>query len=132
MTKYELQTGINIVPIISVALIVVLILLIISPFLGESRIKVDLPQATTSKSKEEQKVTITFSKDNRIAVDEKEVSLKDLEGVLKERLGLNVNRFVVIKADKNGLYGEVEKVLDVVKECRPQRIAVATEQKIER
>jgi len=126
----RLQTGINIVPIISVALIVVLILLIISPFLGESRIKVDLPQATTSKSKEEQKVTITLSKDKRIAVDEKEVTLDDLEGVLKERLGLNVSRFVVIKADRGGLYGEVEKVLDVVKECQPRRIAIATEEKV--
>ena len=126
----KLIAEINIIPIISVALIVILVLLMISPFLGESKIKVELPQATTGKSKEEQKVTITISKDNQIAVDEKEVSLEDLKGVLTGRLQLNVNRFVVIKADKGSLYGNVERVLDVIKECHPRRIAIATVEKV--
>lgn len=126
----RLHTQISVIPIISVALIVVLILLIISPFLGESKIKVNLPQAITSREQEAQKVTLTLAKDGRIAVDEKEVAYEDLKGVLEWRLKLNVNRFVVIKADRESRYGEIERILDVVKECRPQRIAIATEQRI--
>ena len=125
----KLHTQINVVPIISVALIVVLILLVISPFLGESKLKVNLPSAFTSREQEAQKVTLTLAKDGRIAIDEKEVTYEELQGVLEWRLKLNVNRFVVIKADRESRYGEIERILDVVKECHPQRIAIATEQK---
>ncbi|MBA7474321.1 Tol-Pal system protein TolR [subsurface metagenome] len=127
----ELKTEIDLMPAISLALIVLLILLLISPFLGESRIKVDLPRASTSEMGEEQKITITLSRDGRISVDEKLISLEKLKPVLSQRFKIDPYNLMVIKADKNISYGEVETVLEIAKESGAGRIAIATVQKME-
>lgn len=126
----ELKTEIDLMPAISLALIVLLILLLISPFLGESRIKVDLPRASTSEMGEEQKITITLSRDGRISVDEKLISLEKLKPVLSQRFKIDPYNLMVIKADKNISYGEVETVLEIAKESGAGRIAIATIQKM--
>lgn len=127
----ELKTEIDLMPAISLALIVLLILLLISPFLGQSRIKVDLPRASTSEIGEEQKITITLSRDGRISVDEKLISLEKLKPVLSQRFKIDPYNLMVIKADKNISYGEVETVLEIAKESGAGRIAIATVQKTE-
>ena len=127
----ELKTEIDLMPAISLALIVLLILLLISPFLGQSRIKVDLPRASTSEIGEEQKITITLSRDGQISVDEKLISLEKLKPVLSQRFKIDPYNLMVIKADKNISYGEVETVLEIAKESGAGRIAIATVQKTE-
>lgn len=127
----NLKTEIDLMPAINVALIVVLILLLISPFLGESRIKVDLPRASTSEMGQEQKITITLSRDGKVSVDEKLISLEKLKPVLSQRFKIDPDNLLVIKADKNISYGDVETVLEIAKECGVGRIAIATEQKTE-
>lgn len=127
----NLKTEIDLMPAISLALIVLLILLLISPFLGESRIKVDLPRASTSEMGEEQKITITLSRDGLISVDEKLISLEKLKPVLSQRFKIDPYNLMVIKADKNISYGEVETVLEIAKESGAGRIAIATVQKME-
>lgn len=125
----NLKTEIDLMPAINLALIVLLILLLISPFLGQSRIKVDLPRASTSEMGEEQKITITLSRDGRVSVDEKLISLEKLKPVLSQRIKIDPDNLLVIKADKNISYGDVETVLEIAKECGAGRIAIATEQK---
>jgi len=127
----NLKTEIDLMPAISLALIVLLILLLISPFLGESRIKVDLPRASTSEMGEEQKITITLSRDGLISVDEKLISLEKLKPILSQRFKIDPYNLMVIKADKNISYGEVETVLEIAKESGAGRIAIATVQKME-
>ncbi|MBA7510416.1 Tol-Pal system protein TolR [subsurface metagenome] len=127
----NLKTEIDLMPAISLALIVLLILLLISPFLGESRIKVDLPRASTSEMGEEQKITITLSRDGRISVDEKLISLEELKPFLSQRFKIDPYNLMVIKADKNISYGQVETVLEIAKESGAGRIAIATVQKTE-
>jgi len=125
----KLKTEIDLMPAISLALIVLLILLLISPFLGQSRIKVDLPRASTSEMGEEQKITITLSRDGRISVDEKLIPLEKLKPVLSQRFKIDPYNLMVIKADKNISYGQVETVLEIAKESGAGRIAIATVQK---
>jgi len=126
----NLKSEIDLMPTINVALIVVLILLLISPFLGESRIKVDVPRASTSEMGEEQKITITLSRDGRISVDEKLISLEKLKPFLSQRIKIDPDNLLVIKADKKISYGDVETILEIARECGVSRISIATEQKI--
>jgi len=125
----NLKSEIDLMPTINVALIVVLILLLISPFLGESRIKVDVPRASTSEVGEEQKITITLSRDGQISVDEKLITLEKLKPFLSQRFKIDPYSLMVIKADKNISYCQVETVLEIAKESGAGRIAIATVQK---
>jgi len=123
--------GINIAPIINVAIILVLILIITAPILSIPNIPVSLPRAVTIEAKE-RNITISYAKDGRIAINTQVVSWKDMVPNLKYRLKENSKALVIIRADKDIPYGEIEKIFDiVVKKAGAKRIAVATEQRRE-
>ena len=123
--------GINMAPIINVALVLVIILIITAPILSIPSIPVNLPRAVTIEAKE-RNITISYSKDGKVAIDTQVISWKDLVPKLKYRLKENSKALVIIRADKDVPYGEVEKILDIViKKAGAKRIAVATEQRRE-
>jgi len=123
--------GINMVPVINVALVLVIVLIITAPILSIPNIPVNLPKAVTIEAKE-RNITISYGKDGRIAINTQVVSWEDLVPKLKYRLKENSKVLVIIRADKDIPYGEVEKIFDlVVKKAGAKRIAVATEQRRE-
>ncbi len=123
--------GINMAPIINVALVLVIILIITAPILSIPSIPVNLPRAVTIEAKE-RNITISYSRDGRVAINTEVVSWKDLVPKLKYKLKEESKALVIIRADREVPYGEVEKIFDiVVKKAGAKRIAVATEQRRE-
>jgi len=123
--------GINIAPVINIAMIVLIILIIISPIMSLPGISVNLPRAVTIEAKE-RNVTISYSPDGKVAINTEVVSWEDLVPKLRYRLKGDDKVLVIIRADKDIPYGEVEKILDIVIEkAGAKRIAVATEQRKE-
>ncbi|MBA7537123.1 Biopolymer transport protein ExbD [subsurface metagenome] len=123
--------GINMAPIINVALVLVIVLIITAPILSIPSIPVNLPRAVTIEAKE-RNITISYSKDGKVAIDTQVISWKDLVPKLKYRLKENSKALVIIRADKDVPYGEIEKIFDIViKKAGAKRIAVATEQRRE-
>jgi len=123
--------GINMAPIINVALVLVIILIITAPILSIPSIPVNLPKAVTIEAKE-RNITISYSRDGKVAIDTQVISWKDLVPKLKYRLKENSKALVIIRADKDVPYGEIEKIFDIViKKAGAKRIAVATEQRRE-
>jgi biopolymer transport protein TolR len=121
--------GIHIAPVINVALILVLILMITAPIISMPNITINLPKAVTIEAKE-QNITISYAKDGKIAINTQVVSWNDLLPEIKYRLRQNRKILIIIRADKDIPYGEVEKILDIViKQAGAKRIAVATEQR---
>ena len=122
---------INMSPIINVALVLVIVLIITAPILSIPSIPINLPRAVTIEAKE-QNITISYSRDGKVAIDTQVISWKDLVPELKYRLKENSKALVIIRADKNVPYGEVEKIFDIViKKAGAKKIAVATEQRRE-
>jgi biopolymer transport protein ExbD len=123
--------GINMSPIINVALVLVIVLIITAPILNIPSIPINLPRAVTIEAKE-RNITISYSKDGKVAIDTQVISWKDLVPKLKYRLKENSKALVIIRADKDVPYGEIEKIFDIViKKAGAKRIAVATEQRRE-
>jgi biopolymer transport protein ExbD len=123
--------GVNMSPIINVALVLVIVLIITAPILNIPSIPINLPRAVTIEAKE-RNITISYSKDGKVAIDTQVISWKDLVPKLKYRLKENSKALVIIRADKDVSYGEVEKIFDIViKKAGAKRIAVATEQRRE-
>ena len=123
--------GVNMAPIINVALVLVIVLIITAPILSIPSIPVNLPRAVTIEAKE-QNITISYSRDGKVAIDTQVISWKDLVPKLKYRLKENSKALVIIRADKDVPYGEIEKIFDIViKKAGAKRIAVATEQRRE-
>ena len=123
-------TDINVTPLVDVALVLVIIFMVTTPFMSQSRLEVTLPKASTDEAKNEEYTTITIDKDSNISVDEKEVfTPKEFEIVLRTKIYSNPDKVVIIKADLEIDQGTVMDAMDMAKKVKPKKIYFATRQK---
>lgn len=122
-------SGINITPIIDVTLVLLIIMLVAAPVLNIPNMNVDLPEAYTSETKD-QNVSISMGTDLRVAIDEDIVPIDDLPRLLQKVLKRKPHSVVIIRADKDVDYESVENLIQTIKtKTRAKKIAVATLQK---
>ena len=126
-------TKVNVTPIIDVALVLVIILLVTAPLMSVADLPVNLPKASTREAEDERNVSVTLGANGVLAVDEQRVSRELLRNVLSERLAdpRNENVLVVLRADSNAPYAEVEHLLGEARAAGARRLAIATRQKTE-
>lgn len=123
-------TAINVTPLVDVSLVLVIILMVTTPMMSQSKLSVTLPKAATDESKNEEYVTITIDKKGDTSINEKQVfTPKELEQVLARKLMATADKVVIIKADLEAEHGAVIDVMDAAKKVKPKKIFFATQQK---
>lgn len=130
-TKFEdfPLAGVNIVPLIDVALVLLIIIMVTSPVLNIPSLLLKLPKAVTTETKE-RNITITYTKQHQLAINSELVDLNSLVPALKKMLKPKRDVLVIIRADEGLTVGEVEELLEIVTiKARAKRVAVATQQK---
>ncbi len=107
-------------------------------FIGMPALKLKLPQASTKegvKEKNEFRVFITkaYQKDGytfgNFVVENKQLSLEDIEMAVYQRFVNNKDLVVIIQADESVSQGEVVKIMDIAKKVGIEKIAIATRPK---
>lgn len=131
MNVYRYESKVDVVPVINVSLVVVLTLMIISPFLNETETEVELPEARASQMDDTEKTEIIYTLEGEVLVGGEAVALEDLEALLTPLFENNPDAIAVVKADKSLLYGEVEELLARVEAAKAPRISIATGKKNE-
>ena len=122
-------SGINITPIIDITLVLLIIMLVAAPMLNIPNMDVQLPEAYTSETKQ-QNVSVSLGTDLRIAIDEDIVPLDKMPRLLDRLLKKKPGSMVIIRADKDVDYESVENLIETIKtKTRAEKIAVATKQK---
>ncbi|MFH1824195.1 MAG: biopolymer transporter ExbD [Candidatus Firestonebacteria bacterium] len=129
-SEEEIITGINVTPLVDVCLVLVIIFMVTAPLMIQPILKVILPKATTLEGEEKENITITISEKNEWALNEETLPSKE---VVAERLLTKIkgskDRFVIIRADQNALYGTIEEAMSISKKAGAKKITIATEQK---
>jgi biopolymer transport protein ExbD len=121
---------VDITPLVGVALILVIVFMVTSPLMMvPTNLDIDLPKARTVEAKSESNITISFSSDKIIALNETEIPIDQLTGELSKLLKDHPERLVVIRADKNLTHREVLNVLGMAKRAGATKMAVATLQR---
>jgi len=131
MKVYRYSSKVDVVPVINVSLVVVLTLMIISPFLNETEHEVALPEARAHQMDDTEKTEIIFTIDGLIYLGEEELALGEVRSRLTPLFEDNPDAVAVVKADKDLLYGDVEKLIAEVEAAQAPRIAIATGKKPE-
>ncbi len=127
--KHELKNDIDVVPVINVSLVIVLTMMLISPFLAESELKVELPEAGSAEVKDEDKIEVTYTLEGEVAVNGTIVEATELGAILEAAFADNPSQMAVVKADRNLRYGDVEDVIATVQHSGAPRLALATDRK---
>ena len=121
------RTRLEIIPLIDIMFFLLASFMMVSLQMQKVRtLKASLPTATlaTSTAKPDM-VAITVDHNGQVAVDSKQISFPELQGLLTSRYHLNTNVPVYITGTRDAKHGSVMYVLDFVKRAGIQRVAVA-------
>ena len=104
---------INITPFTDVVLVLLIIFMIATPFIYQSSVKVQLPQA--SKSEETSRdIIITINAQGDVFLDDAKVDLDTLKYKLMAMMRSKPETSIIVNGDKNVRYDSVIQVMDVL------------------
>ncbi len=120
--------NVDILPMACVGLILVLVMMVIAPMvLTHTSTPVDVPQTHTAERKTEDDVTITYTAQGALFLNDQPVrDLGELQNRLAKEIAKDQYVLVVVRADKECLHSSVLEILACARRAGASRIACAT------
>jgi biopolymer transport protein ExbD len=122
----NIMAEINITPLTDIFLVLLIIFMITSSAMIESGGKVNLPKAVATKT-ESRGTTVTLTPKKEIYVNQKPVTEQSLEATLKEALAGSDEKIVILRGDKDVLFGDTVRIMSMIKRAGASEIAIAAE-----
>src|SRR5690349_9032690 len=105
--RNPLITGINITPLVDIVLVLLVVLMVVSTYIVQQAMRVDLPRASTNDAGNEDPLTLTILRDGRISLDDQPLLETEVEGALTARFTARPDLPLVISADRTVPHGRV-------------------------
>jgi len=117
---------INITPLTDVFLVLLIIFMVTTAATIESAAHVDLPKAEATTPQDQPKgIIVTYTAEHQIFVNERNVSLAELQPALHEVLEKSPDKIVVFQGDPKVILGDMVHILDIAKSAGAEAIAIA-------
>jgi len=113
MRKSKLMAEINITPFTDVVLVLLIVFMIATPFIYQSSMTVQLPQASASEETSRD-VLIVINAQGEVFLDDARIDLDTLKYKLRAMMKSKPNTSVILNGDKNVKYDSVIQVMDVL------------------
>ena len=112
---------INVTPLVDVVLVLLLVFMVTAPMMSRG-IDVALPVANQPKIEQEDRITVSVNAEGRVYVADRPVNINLLEDQIRGLTGGRPEAVVYLRADEGLRYGQVIKVVDVIKHAGVDRI----------
>ncbi len=129
MKSIKRGDGLNVVPFIDIMLVLLAIVLSISTFIAQGKIKVSLPNAKNaekSQPNDQKVVVISVDEHDNIFVDDKPTNLEALSAVVKQT---DPKTLIDLKSDKSSRFETFISIMDILKEHNHENFSISTEVK---
>ena len=125
------QTGtlseINVTPLVDVMLVLLIVFMVTAPML-QTGVEVNLPDAKAQTIKDDAGLLIvTMTKDKKVWVNKMEVPPEQVEANLRANEKLKADREAYLHADQDLPYGEIVKIMAVMKLAGAERLGLITD-----
>ncbi|GAA8658167.1 TonB system transport protein ExbD [Helicobacter pylori] len=121
--------GLNVVPFIDIMLVLLAIVLSVSTFIAQGKIKVSLPNAKNaekSQPNDQKVVVISVDEHDNIFVDDKPTNLEALSAIIKQT---DPKTLIDLKSDKSSRFETFISIMDILKEHNHENFSISTEAK---
>jgi biopolymer transport protein ExbD len=125
-TRRKRNALINITSLIDVLFLLLIFFMVSSTFLEQPGIKLELPYAESAAVVEQKDYVLFVNKQDKMFLNDKEVSLEELEGKIKDALPEMKDSALVLKADQDVSHGYVVKVMDIAKRSGVKKLIIGT------
>jgi biopolymer transport protein TolR len=118
---------INVTPLVDVMLVLLIIFMVSAPMMTTG-LEVDLPKARAPvMQKEDEKLLLTITKEQKVFLGEAEVPYDNLENALTTNDRLQREKELYLQADQTVPYGFVAKVMALVRRGGIEKIGLVTD-----
>jgi biopolymer transport protein TolR len=125
--KHRIMSEINVTPFVDVMLVLLIIFMVTAPMLVTG-VDVDLPEASTNPvSSNEEPLTVSIDKFDKIYIMNKEINKKDLIPKLKNILNEKKESRIFVRADKRSNYGYIMNIIGKINEAGFNKISLITD-----
>jgi len=125
--KQRLQVQAPLTSLIDIVFLLLVYFLLTTNFMVDEGMKIKLPQAKASAPQTEEVITVYVDEQGRAYLQDREIPLSELFDRLRNMIGSEEDRLVVIRADRSVILNHVVKVMDVAKAAGAGRLCLATE-----
>ncbi len=123
--RYAIQAPLT--SLIDIVFMLLIYFLLTTNFMVDEGIKIKLPQARASAPQTQQEITVYVDREGRAYINNKPVPEEILFTRIKEMIGGQSDRLVVVKADREVVLNKAVKVMDLAKAAGAGRLCLATE-----
>jgi biopolymer transport protein TolR len=125
--RRQLNSDLNVVPLVDVMLVLLIIFVVCSPMLVTG-VQVDLPKTKTAPlSGQDEPLAISIDRNGDVYIQESKVQLKDLSTKLGAVLKEKRDTRIFVRGDKKIDYGKVMQVFGAIKIAGYTNVALVTE-----
>ncbi|HME06470.1 MAG TPA: biopolymer transporter ExbD [Bryobacteraceae bacterium] len=114
-------------PLIDVLLVLLIIFLVVLPEQSrglKSLVPEDNPNATQSRPSDD--IVISVSRDQKLRLNQEEISLANLDDHLRELLKLSPDPVIFVRGDRDIDFGDIAQVIDVARGAGISRVGLIT------
>ena len=127
----ELNTTINVTPLVDVCLVLLIIFMVVTPMLQRGK-EVLLPKAHVSEKdkaeKEADPLVVSVTTDKRLWIESDLVDERTFEAKIAETLAAEPNRRLLLKGDQQVTVGAVRVAMDRAKRAGAKAVQLAVEE----
>ena len=125
--KQKLFTEINITPLTDIFLVLLIIMMVVAPSFQSMDNAVDVPEVNNGVNIENERTTISITKDGMMYVNGEKILSNQLTDKLIALRGDDESAEVVVKADKNIKSAIIMDVMDAAQNAEYKKLVVAGE-----
>ena len=123
--KRRSPANIDISPMMDMVFILLIFFIVTSTFTKETGVEVTKPQAQSASEVQKENIMIAITREGTVHVNERQIDLGGLQDLLKQMLGQNPDREIVLVADKNSNTGLMVQVIDAANLAGSKKVSIA-------
>jgi biopolymer transport protein ExbD/biopolymer transport protein TolR len=128
----DVNSDINVTPMVDVMLVLLIIFMVITPMLQKG-VSVDLAKTDNPikmpEADKEDALIVAVMRDGKIYFNSDAVTAESLTDKVKDRLANTTDKRIFIKADAGARYGDVVAVVDDVRSAGVDQLGLLTEER---
>jgi biopolymer transport protein TolR len=119
---------INVTPLVDVVLVLLIIFMIAAPVVLQG-LQTDLPKAIVSDMEiDSNQLVVTITLNKLTYINNDPVNREDFVEELRSKMSGAEHEFVYLRADKSLQYGDVVRIIEMIKEAGVPNLGIVTEQ----